>query len=73
MSFFTSSLALTLASVLDISNTETHTQDVKEQVRLDDFSAIQKELIRTECVRPMVQGVVSLNIKSITVFPLAGI
>ena len=69
MSFFTSSLALTLASLFDVSGQDNIN---KEQTQLDDFSAIQKELFKQESTRPMVQGVVAINLKSVTLFPVLG-
>jgi hypothetical protein len=66
MSFFTSSLVLNLANALELSGLDE--KEDKEEEKLHDFAAIQKELLKLES-KSMVSGVVSIRIKSITLFP----
>ena len=68
MAFFLSKSVLGLKNILDSEEKKDRIE--REQVYLDDASAIQRVLCESESTRPVIQGVLAVNIQYISLFPI---
>jgi hypothetical protein len=71
MAFFLSQFATGLQTRLEKNS---YSEELREeaQIQFDDASAIQRQLFKSASEKPCIQGVLSINIKSVILFQIDG-